>query len=143
MKEQTAQDEVLGILTWDDSLEWWEGKREIMPGHTISVSVSPNDVPLETVVELARRAYRQVQTEEPSLRRAAADALLTLHNEEWNEGEPIGSATFISRMVLTEFSAYDDGSAEISYDDGGLFLGHTIIVFVDADGTIKDASING
>lgn len=142
MEKQAVRDDVLGLLTWDDSLEWWEGKREIIPGHTISVSVSSNDAPLETVMELARRAYRRVQTEEPSLRRAAADALLTLHNEEWNEGEPIDGDTFTSRMVLTEFSAYDDGSAEVSYDDGGLFLGHTIIVSVDADGTIKDASIN-
>jgi hypothetical protein len=143
MHPQTIQDETLGVLTWNSQVEWWEGKQEITPGRTISITVSADDTPLDTVLERARRAYRHVQSEEPSLRRAAADALLALHNEEWNEGEPIDDDAFVSRMVLKDIAAYDDGSSEVSYDDGDLFWGHTIILSVDEEGTVQDAGIQG
>ena len=143
MREQTIEDEILGTLTWDDSLEWWEGKQEIAPGHMISLSVSPNDEPSETVLELARQAFVRVQRDEVVFRQTGANFLLALHNEEWNDGPPTDRDAFINRMAMSEFAVYDDGSVSIRYTDGDLFWGHTIIVSVDKDGIAQDASISG
>ena len=143
MREQTIEDKTFGTLIWDDSLEWWEGKREIAPGHFVSIAVSPGDKPSETVLEQARQSLKHLQSEDLAFRRFAADTLLALHNEEWNDGPPTDGETFAGRMTLTEFAAYEDGRAEISYDDGDLFWGHTIFVSVDANGAFQDAGING
>ena len=143
MREKAVEDSVLGTLTWDNDLEWWEGKQEITPGHTVSVFVSPNDEPSEIVLEQAWLAFVRVQRDEVFFRRAAADNLLALHNEEWNDGQPIDGDTFAARMTMTQFASYYDGSAEISYADGDLFWGHTIIVSVNRDGSVQGASING
>ena len=53
------------------------------------------------------------------------------------------SDTFMSKMTITAFSVYADGSAEIDYNDGDLFLGHTITASIDKDGFVLYASING
>ena len=143
MREQTVEDSALGTLTWDNDLEWWEGKQEITPGHIISIFVSPNDEPSATVLKQARQAFVRAQRDEVALRRAAADRLLALHNEEWNEGPPTDSDAFINRMLVNEFAAYEDGSVEISYTAGDLFWGHTITVSVDKNGVARNASING
>jgi hypothetical protein len=143
MREQIVEDETLGTLTWDDDLEWWTGKQNISPGHTIFIAVSPNDEPSEIVLIQARRAFERVRKDEMAFTRAAADRLLALHNEEWNDGPPIDNNAFMERMAMTKFAAYYDGSVEISYADGDLFSGHTIIVSVDKNGFIQDASIDG
>ena len=49
----------------------------------------------------------------------------------------------MARMTLTEFAAYEDGSIEISYDDGDLFWGHTITVTLDEHGAVQEVGING
>ena len=143
MQEQTVEDETLGTLIWDSQLEWWEGRQEITPGQTISVTVSSDDAPLDIVLEQARQLFRRVQAAEPIFRRAAADALLDRYNSAWNEGAPISSNAFMSRMAITALSVYADGGAEIDYSDGDLFLGHTITLSVDKSGSAEYASING
>jgi len=143
MDKRVVQDEVLGVLTWDGEAEWWEGEQEITPGHIVSVTVSANDTPLDTALERARQTYWRVQREGLALRRAAADILLALHNEEWNRGEPTTSDTFVNRMLLTDIAVYGDGSSEVSYNDGDLFRGHTIIVSVDEEGAVQEAGIQG
>ena len=143
MQNPTVKDETFGTLTWDENLEWWEGKKEIRPGQIVSVSISADDVPLDTVLEQARQMFQHVQAAEPALRRSAADTLLVRYNSSWNEGPPIDANTFLLRITMTAFSVYADGSAEIDYDDGNLFLGHTISLSLDENGSVQDASVNG
>lgn len=143
MQEQTVEDEILGTLIWDSQLEWWEGRQEITPGQTISVTVSADDVPLDTVLEQARQLFRRIQAAEPMFRRSTVDVLLDRYNSAWNEGPPISSDAFMSRMTITALSVYADGSAEIDYSDGDLFRGHTITLSVDKNGSAEYASING
>ena len=143
MREQTIEDEVLGTLTWNKSVNCWGGETEIMPGHTISVTVLAEDTPLATVLEGARPLFQRLRADEPALRQAAADGLLARYNSTWNDGPPLDSATFMAQIALNGFAAYEDGSAEINYDDGDLFWGHTITVSIDANGAFQDVGING
>lgn len=141
---QVINDETLGQLVWDDLAECWEGRREFAPGRTIPVSVAPDDdAALETVLARARRAFQRLQQSEPSLRQAASEVLLDLCNEEWNEGEAVSNAAFVSRMTVKEVTIESDGCAALVYDDGNLFWGHSIWVEVDEAGVFQGASIAG
>jgi hypothetical protein len=143
MEPQTINDETLGQLVWDEQVDWWAGQREIAPGLTIPVSVSPNDVALETVLVRAGRTFLRVQQSDASLRQSASEVLLELCNEEWNEEEPISGADFVARMAPKELTIDSDGSATLYYDDGDLFWGHSILVEMDDSGVFQDASIAG
>ena len=81
--------------------------------------------------------FRRVQAAEPAFRQFVADVLLARYNSAWNDGPPIDSDAFISRMTMTTLSVYADGSAEIDYNDGDLFLGHTITGSVSKDGSVE------
>ncbi len=48
-----------------------------------------------------------------------------------------------SRVSLESLEVGSDGSAAPMYDDGDLFAGHVIIVEVEPDGTLTDATIAG
>lgn len=96
MAEQIVNDEVLGTLTWNKSVNCWGGETEITPGHTISVTVLAEDTPLAQVLAGARPLFQYLQAEEPALRQSAADGLLARYNSAWNDGPPLDSATFMA-----------------------------------------------
>ena len=47
------------------------------------------------------------------------------------------------RLRLETVELRADGSAKLSYDDGGLFRGHSIGVWVAPDGTVERAVMGG
>ncbi len=140
---RTFNDEVFGQLVWNEQVEWWECHCEFSAGLSVPVSVSPDDIDLETVLRQARQTFRLLQQLEPFPRLEAAKALLELHNEEWSDGEPINDEAFAGRMTMKELTIDGDGSATLFYDDGDLFWGHSILVEVDNEGAFQDASIAG
>src|SRR5262249_26778923 len=112
-------------------------------GHLVNIAVSPEDADLATALKAARRAWDEIREEEIDLRRSAADELLDLHNQEWNDGLPIDAEEFSERMTLESITFFPDGGADLFYHDGGLFGGNTIILGVLADGSFGGATIAG
>jgi hypothetical protein len=144
-KTQSVDDEVLGTLKWDEQLNWYVGEVQLTPKKQIRVNidVGTDGAGLIAAIERARQAYKRIQAQEYKLRLAATDALLDLHNDTWNDGDKIGPEIFMGRMDLETISLYADGTAELYYNDGDLFWGHTILVSVDEQGGFEDASIAG
>lgn len=147
MAERTYHDDILGTLTWNSELEWWEGRVSLPLGHSvgISLSVEEEDAEVEPVLEAeqAHRVVRWLQEDEPEARQLAADELLSIYNEEWNDDEPLSEEEFIARLTLDDVNIAPDGSAELFYKDTGLFAGHTVLVTLDAAGNLEDADIAG
>lgn len=143
MPEATISDEVLGTLTWDEQYQWYEGHREIAPGHTIELRISAEKGVPDAWVARARQVYQSVQEHEVAFREAAADALLSLHNNAWNDETPIDRKTFAGRMSWQGLSIYTGGGVQLNYDDGDLFWGHTIAVTLGEDNTVQDVNIEG
>jgi hypothetical protein len=146
-KARTIRDEVLGPLTWNTDLDWWEGRVELSPGHplSLSLSVEDEDATADPVREIAhgRRILLFLREHEPEARLVAADELLEIYNAEWNEGEPLDEEEFMDRLTLDDVNVSFDGSAELFYLDDGLFAGHTVVVTVDANGNFADADVAG
>jgi hypothetical protein len=141
----TIEDELLGTLTWNEDLDWWEGRAVLAPGHAISLSIEVEDATVAPTQEIAhaRRILLFLREHEPEGRLIAADELLEIYNAEWNEGEPLNDEEFMARLTLNDVNVAFDGSAELFYQDDGLFAGHAVLVTVDPNGNFADADIAG
>ncbi|MGD7006922.1 DUF2262 domain-containing protein [Metabacillus sp. 84] len=78
------------------------------------------------------------------MKKFASCELLELAND-WldNINEEITSDMFTDRICITNISVYPGGDFTIFFEDGDLFLGHTIIVAGNIDGTFESAEIAG
>jgi hypothetical protein len=133
----------VGRLTWDDDLDWWQGEIIAQTGESASLHIEIEDETPERVAEAARRFVAWLAAHEPAARQFAANRLLDLHNDTWNDGDEISTDDFVSRMSLESAGWSRNGRANLYYRDGELFWGHCIIVTVDASGAFVDASIAG
>jgi hypothetical protein len=63
-----------------------------------------------------------------------ADDLLPLKNSGWlGDGEaPLTKAEFITRLRLDGVNHYDE-SMDLFFDDGGMFLGHSLMVTIEGE----------
>lgn len=147
MAERTIHDETLGLLTWNNRLDWWEGRFLLAPGQPvgISIGVEEDDPDTEPTAEIqrARLLLDGLAELEPEARQLAADELLDIYNEEWNDDDPLSAEEFMTRLTLEDIGIAADGSAELFYQDGGLFAGHAVLVSLDADGNLDNADIAG
>ncbi|MDQ2686365.1 MAG: DUF2262 domain-containing protein [Armatimonadota bacterium] len=147
MAERTIHDETLGLLTWNSRLDWWEGRFLLAPGHPIgfSIGVEEDDSDANPTAEIQRTRLLlgRLPELEPEARQLAADELLDIYNEEWNDDAPLSAEEFMARLTLDDIGIAPDGSAELFYQDDGLFAGHAVLVSLDADGNLDDADIAG
>lgn len=144
MDRPPLKDDVLGELAWSPLLKWWMGRVELAPGHTIEVYASPDEQTGEFSVELARQAFLRVKAEEKRFRRESARWVLEVYNGFWNEtGRDLSAAGYVKRLRLDTVELRADGSAKLSYNDGGLFRGHSIGVWLAPDGKVERAKMGG
>ena len=142
-------DDVLGPLHWDGDTGAWVGK--VVLGNAeiglICLCSKPEDFH-------ARRdsfcgALLKVRENEATIRKRAAQDLLDVFNTEWNRDEDdqlkpeIDAASFLARMCPTDLCIDSDGRSDLYYKDGGLFLGHTIMITIDEFGIATEADIAG
>ncbi|MDQ1075407.1 DUF2262 domain-containing protein [Microbacterium sp. SORGH_AS_0969] len=146
----------LGEFTLDRSYGWFSGGIE-WAGEQISVTLSIDDDAAEgaETCEGSLARLRALLAEMPDVdarwRAFAAEELTDLAND-WQEEdedddapapEPITRETFAERIRLSELSIAADGSATAYFDDGDLFFGHVILIDVQSDNRLANASIAG
>lgn len=146
----TFQDGVLGQLTYDDRLSRWDGASAVL-GVPFSLSAhtfaeSERGLPEDAVtLERYRMAFLRLERDESALRQQMAERMLPLA-QEWQEDDgavPMTAPQLLQQVTLESFSIYEDGDAELFYNDGDLFGGHVIIAVMNEDGTLGNTSIAG
>ncbi len=135
----------LGQLIWNDNIDWWDGQIELQPGLNVRFSITPQSGDDATAIAAAVTLVSWVRDNEAAARRYAAtsDGLLAIHNQAWNDGPEISATEFASRLKLESISIAEAGTATLWFEDGGLFLGHTISVEVGKDRMFHNANIQG
>ena len=137
-------DPVLGTLTWNDNFDRWEAQLELRPGLTIRVHVTPDAGRDDAAAGATGRKFIDwLRSHELDACRFAATKLLHVHNNSWNDDEPISAQTFMERMTLEAVGIDSEGSASLYYDDGDLFWGHCICVLVAPNREFAGADIAG
>lgn len=125
---------LVGTLRWDENLRWWKSEDGL-----VSLSV-PMETPLDALVTRAHL----LDTRMEQLKARVAEELLAMHNESWRDGD--GSETqegFAGKLTVEGVVLYEDLSAEVYFEDGGLFQGHVIVAAVDSGGNVTDAHLAG
>ena len=69
--------------------------------------------------------------------------LLPMYNEEWSEDDsaPLDAAQFLDQIGPPEINVWEEEALMIYFDDGGLFGGHYIEVFIETPENNRDVSI--
>ncbi|HNX58970.1 MAG TPA: DUF2262 domain-containing protein [Spirochaetota bacterium] len=128
-----------GTFTWDDNYEWWE--TELKSGKRIvSISISPENP--DDDISRYSGLIKWIMKNTKEIGEYAASELLENHNENWNDGKPITSAKFVSKLGLDSIHIDPDGIS-VYFDDGDLFYGHCIIVSIDHNNNFTGADIAG
>jgi hypothetical protein len=141
MPPRTLKRKLLGTLTYEKELDWWSANFQVGKGRKVDVHIN-NIEGLEKALATVEKKIETVRRDELKFRDYAAKKLLKLANE-WSEGEKVTKEEFISRMCLQAIEFYNDLSIGLYYDDGDLFLGHTITVDIDKKGKCTRAEIQG
>lgn len=138
---QTKEVEGLGTWTYDDNLDWWAGQT-IFQGKTIRITIAVDKghqlEPLDRVQE------RLDELQIFDFDAIAASYMLSLFNESWNEEDvDLTAAEFASRVRLESIALEMDGSSAIWLEDGDLFAGHSIVIYLDAANVVEEVGIMG
>lgn len=132
----------LGDFTLDRDCDWFEGRVDYL-GKPCSVLLMVEEGSTDASIGLAR--LEALCADLPSVDRAArnyaADELLETACD-WCE-EDLTREQFMERMEYPSIRVGDDGSVDIMFDDGGMFMGHVIVVSMATDGSFESADIEG
>ncbi|MBD7945603.1 DUF2262 domain-containing protein [Psychrobacillus sp. Sa2BUA9] len=134
---------IFDVLTFDIDRGNYEGKVEIQKGYFIDVTISVESFDKDLVFEVAENTFETIKVSEELYKEKIAEDLMQLHNEVWNEGRMTNKDEFKKRIKMQGMLIFCEGNAELYYDDGDLFWGHTIVVDIDENGLYQDAQIFG
>ncbi len=141
----TITDELLGVLTWNDGLQWWEGRLQLDSDtpFTLYVFARSSFAPDRAITDECRTAIKRIIGSEAECRMYAANELLDIHNSEWNDGSPTSKEAFARRLTPDSVEVHESGYAEFHFGDGGLFCGHGVGVRLRASGEFQEAVVEG
>lgn len=142
-------DRELGKLTLDRKFNWFDGTRRAAIEYSISVhrSGATDDAARDARdLEDARGRVLAFETRLAEIMRAIANDKLALYNDTWrdeDEGDPeIDAEEFIARVSLSSVVVSKTRTTAY-FDDGGLFLGHTIELRMEPSGEIAEICLAG
>jgi len=139
-----VSDDLLEKLKYDEYLNWYSGEVGLPGAKKLNVSLSLDGCEdLGDLIHFTKGFLQTIAETDEQARRFAAEKLLRVCNDSWNEGEDITGPEFAERIALESLTTYPDHSAELYYDDGDLFWGHVIIVSIEEGPRFVDASIAG
>jgi hypothetical protein len=137
---------ILGKLTFDGDLDWWGTKVKLQDELSIDLHIAV-DRPKLTPQDLDRAVefLDWARKNESDCREWVANGLLDIYNEHWAEEEDrLDRSRFIERIVPQSLVLNnEDGSGVWYYDDGDLFAGHAIALFIEVDKSFSEVSLAG
>ena len=139
------EDPEFGLLTWDQSLDWWEGSICLSseePFH-LYVLARPDWSTNRAITAEARRAIERIRGLEGACREYAATQLLAMQNAEWSDGTTVSRADFVRRLTPESVEIHENGYSEVHFGDDNLFWGHAVGVRIRPSGEFQEAVVEG
>ena len=134
-------------LIYDNELDSWKSKLKLHNNHYINITLETEYKQAIQIYKLKNQILSKIREtikQEINIQFYTANKLLDLYNNSWNQNEKVDYETFIQQMKLEEvIFNLDENSLQFWYNDGDLFLGHAIVVDINADGLFQDVQIVG
>jgi len=147
-KPVTFHDNQFGLFTLDRRIDWYEAQTTWNPT-AVRLNLSMEDYEDSNerlqMLSTARSLWGSRETWTGRITNCAVAELLNLKNESWlgEDEQELSAEDFKGRMTLESITIYGDGRFEFWYNDGDLFLGHSIRVSGSLSNGPTDAGIEG
>ncbi len=138
-------DSFFGELVWNDDLGSWTANIQ-WSGYPPEIVVQFDDIESEPDLETARVVIERLRRTESELNEIVIEQLLERYNEvreSWHLETPMSLGALARRVRLESVRAFDDGSAELCFDDDGIFAGHVVFVELWSDGSFRSVTVDG
>lgn len=134
-----------GTFRLDRKYNWFEGQIDWQGSpRKILLDKDSNSDTADRALQTLHLFLEDVEKWDQNLRDYAARQLTELANDWRQENIPmITQKAFAKRIGLPEFWIHKDGSFEVEYEDDNMFYGHWVVVYGDANGELKEATIEG
>lgn len=140
METKKITDAVMGTIVWNEERQEWTGSIDL-ENTTAQFSLELNE--REEISDQLRKTLNFLKNNELQIREKIASEMLALHNEDWNPDVPISQKEFANKIKLEGMNLDESGEAELFYEDGGLFWGHSIVTKIDSSGEISKPYLAG
>ncbi|MGM9946164.1 MAG: DUF2262 domain-containing protein [Lysinibacillus sp.] len=134
---------IFSELQFDSDTKNYDGQIKFNNRDFVDLTISIEMFDKDKVFKLAENTFKKIEELEEIYKESVAEDLLTIHNETWNEESITSKSEFINRIKLEGILFFCDGNAELYYNDGDLFWGHTIVVSINENGQYQDSQIYG
>jgi hypothetical protein len=143
-RESSLFDPLLGRLTFNERLDWYEGAIALVSGQTVKIAVDASSSEFDAVRAQAGKHLPSLLNRIDGAREFAAQRLLKVKNESWLEvGEdPLDADSFKARLAVESISMFADGDCEL-YLGGELFGEHAVLLRWDPQRGFYDADLLG
>lgn len=141
--QETITDDYLGTLQYNRRINSYEGIIQDNLDNKIEFGIDADDN-LEELIYCGRQLLKKYLNRDDELKLYAAKQLLDIYNDVWNETDiEITEEGFASRILLEGITVYSDRTTTFYYQDGDLFYGHSITIYLDERGNLESAQIEG
>jgi hypothetical protein len=142
MTDTNLSDPIVGELRPID--EFSHGRALSVDGREVQLVIETGEGLTPEALAQARNLVGAPDDFAKRARRLAAESLHGLKNETWSgDDPPLSTAQLEQQLSLEACEIAADGVATLYFDDGGLFGGHSVVVYIDAGGSFVDAKLAG
>lgn len=135
-------DPIAGELRRIDAFS--HGRALTVEGHQVQAVVETGEGLTPEALAQTRRLISAPDDFAQRARLHASETLRELKNDTWTGNDPpLDASQLALRLELEACEIAADGVATLYFADGGLFGGHSVVVYLDADGTFIDAKLAG
>lgn len=136
-----VNDPFFGRMKLDRSVNWLECRRKSGFFTTYRVCVSRDGDSYDGT--RAKEIVTSLEARMPEIRDVIRRDLFDTYTDCWESVGKLNAAQFLKRVKLQSIVVSESGSSGCWFEDGGLFLGHSIEVRIDENGLIESANLAG
>lgn len=141
--QEIITDSYLGTIQYNQRIKSYEGIVKDDWDNEINFYIDVDDN-LEELIDYTKQLFKKYLNKDYELKMYAAERLLDIYNDIWNETDiEITEQEFADKISLEGIAIYSDRNTTFYYQDGDLFDGHIITIYLDESGTLESAQIEG
>lgn len=148
MKPIEKETALFGTLVFDKSIEWFEGNA-FWQNESVRVYLSTDKFGnIDQALEVAEKLWKEQTEWNTKIKNYVIEEMLPTKNDYWlgiedEMEQELTPIEFINRIKLESIHFENNGNFTFWYDDGWLFLGHSIAVEGNITSGLTEANMHG